>query len=129
MILEWIKKRFFPPIGLWGERKAADFLQDKSIKVLERNYMAGHDEIDIVAKDRKGLVFVEVRTRKFDAKVPGAVTLGQHKRKALRRCVNTYIKHFEHRTGKTPSWRFDIVEISYTTRRKYNIYHYPGSEL
>ncbi len=50
--------------GRIGEDLAASYLQKKGFKILERNYRAGHTEIDIIA-ERKGVIhFIEVKTRR-----------------------------------------------------------------
>ena len=46
-----------------GEDLATEFLRKKGYKILERNFEANQGEIDIIAKDDKELVFVEVKTR------------------------------------------------------------------
>ena len=46
-----------------GEDLATEFLTKKGYKILERNFEANQGEIDIIAKDNKELVFVEVKTR------------------------------------------------------------------
>ncbi len=50
--------------GIEGESQAVEFLQNKGYKILERNYSCKIGEIDIVAKDKETLVFVEVKARK-----------------------------------------------------------------
>ena len=50
-------------IGNFGEDAAVKFLKRKHYKILERNYTAGKLELDIIAKTRKEIVFVEVKTR------------------------------------------------------------------
>ena len=54
------KKRL---IGDFGERMAARFLRRHGYRIVARNYRAGHLELDIVAKNRSEIVFVEVKTR------------------------------------------------------------------
>ncbi|MCL4200654.1 YraN family protein [Patescibacteria group bacterium] len=49
--------------GAYGEQLAVFFLQHHHFRILERNYRAGHGEIDIIAVWRDTLVFVEVKTR------------------------------------------------------------------
>lgn len=46
-----------------GENAACDYLLKKGYKILERNFRKGYGEIDIIALDKKTLVFVEVKTR------------------------------------------------------------------
>ncbi|PIQ97014.1 MAG: YraN family protein, partial [Nitrospinae bacterium CG11_big_fil_rev_8_21_14_0_20_56_8] len=50
-------------LGQEGERKAADFLRSKGYRILQRNFRCAAGEIDIIAEDRKTVVFVEVKTR------------------------------------------------------------------
>ena len=50
-------------IGNFGEDAAVKFLKRKHYKILERNYTAGKLELDIIAKFRREIVFVEVKTR------------------------------------------------------------------
>ena len=50
-------------LGDLGEEAAAKYLRKNKIKVLERNYVYGPHEIDIVAENKEFLIFVEVKTR------------------------------------------------------------------
>ena len=92
MLWAWLKKILFPSTGAWAEREAAKFLKDKGIKILARNYKAHPDELDIIAREKRELVFVEVRARKAQAIVPGAQTLGAKKHHALRRGIRAYLR-------------------------------------
>ncbi|MCR5266079.1 MAG: YraN family protein [Cyanobacteria bacterium RUI128] len=50
--------------GQIGEDMAAEYLIDKGYKILERNkHFSRACEVDIIALDKKTLVFVEVKTR------------------------------------------------------------------
>lgn len=49
--------------GDYGENIACRHLKNLGYKILERNYRIRGGEIDIVAKDKDTLVFVEVKTR------------------------------------------------------------------
>jgi putative endonuclease len=52
-------------LGKKGEEIAEKYLKKCGYKILEKNYRCGRlGEIDIVAFDKKTLVFVEVKTRK-----------------------------------------------------------------
>ncbi len=55
-------------IGRMGESIAADLLKLKKYKVIERNIHISHNEIDIIAinKKQKIIIFVEVKARTTD---------------------------------------------------------------
>lgn len=50
-------------LGLYGERLAANYLEEIGYEILERNWRCSIGEIDLVAKDQDRWVFVEVKTR------------------------------------------------------------------
>lgn len=49
--------------GQIAEKKAANFLQKKGLKLLTKNYHCRYGEIDLVMREQNTLVFVEVRFR------------------------------------------------------------------
>ena len=50
-------------IGKEGEDIAAKYLAEKGFEIVARNYHYSHGEIDIIAKDKQQLVFIEVKCR------------------------------------------------------------------
>lgn len=50
-------------LGNQGEQVAADFLREKGLRIIARNWRFKHKEIDIIAYDGDSLVVIEVRTR------------------------------------------------------------------
>ena len=53
-------------LGDKGEMLAGRFLLDKGYAVLHYNWRSGHKEIDIIARQRDVLVFVEVKSRRSE---------------------------------------------------------------
>ncbi len=100
-------------IGAMGENAAANFLKQKGMKILTRNYKSGRNEIDIVCKDADVLVFVEVKTRKANARVNGYFA-GIQKRKirAVKSASKDYMRALKNRSR---TWRFDVVEVQYSS--------------
>ena len=49
--------------GDYGEQVAEKVLVKKGYKILERKFRSRMGEIDLIAKDRETLVFVEVKSR------------------------------------------------------------------
>lgn len=50
-------------LGKAGEKIALRYLKENKYRIVNRNYRLFRGEIDIIAYDRKTLVFVEVKTR------------------------------------------------------------------
>ena len=57
-----LKKIIF---GREGEQIAAEFLQKQGYKIIAGNFHTPYGEIDIIARDARQLVFVEIKTRGF----------------------------------------------------------------
>jgi len=47
-----------------GEKKASSFLKSKGYKILCMNFRSRLGEIDIIAKDKDSICFIEVKTRR-----------------------------------------------------------------
>jgi Predicted endonuclease distantly related to archaeal Holliday junction resolvase len=50
--------------GKDGEKIAADFLKKNGYRIIEANFRCAIGEIDIIAREKDSLVFIEVKTRK-----------------------------------------------------------------
>lgn len=99
-------------IGRFGESVACFYLQNQKYKIVEQNYYASHNEIDIIAENKKYIIFVEVKTRScsserdFEYGTPAmAVTHSKQKRTLI--AAQTYLN--EHPTKKSP--RLDVIEV------------------
>ena len=49
--------------GRLSEQMGADYIAGKGYKIVERNFRCCFGEIDIIAKDKKDMVFIEVKGR------------------------------------------------------------------
>ena len=49
--------------GALGECLAAQHLERRGYAIIDRNYRTRHGELDLIAADRRALVFCEVKTR------------------------------------------------------------------
>ena len=95
--------------GLWGERVAEAHLEAKGFNVLGRRVRVGtRDELDLVARDRDCLVFVEVKTRKTEAFGRPLAAVDRSKRHSLSRAAIRYMMRLRE---KPAYFRFDVVEV------------------
>lgn len=112
-----LKKFGSPNTGDWGEEAAADYLiKTMGYRILARNWRNPRDrrdELDLVAAEGDVLVFVEVKTRAKEAKVPGYYAVDQRKKRVVQRAARAYITRLRE---KPCTVRFDIVEVELPAR-------------
>ena len=94
-------------LGKLGEEIAVQYLEGKGYEILERNWRNIHKEIDIIAKDGKFLVIVEVKTRKSDEYGEPDLAVTKRKQRMLIAAANAYI----FRNKLDMETRFDIISI------------------
>ncbi|MCX7615187.1 MAG: YraN family protein [Clostridiales bacterium] len=96
-------------IGKWGEAAAAEYLRKKGYEIREANYSTRFGEIDLIAKKRGEIIFVEVKTRKDNrfANAFEAVTFGKQKRILL--AAKQWLSSNDP-AGKQNA-RFDVIEV------------------
>ena len=95
--------------GLWAEFLARNYLRLHGFRIVQSRYITGRNthraEIDIIARRRNLLIFIEVKHRPdlhavFDA-------IASHQSARLRRAAETYIA----RTGWAGDARFDVIAV------------------
>lgn len=94
-------------VGAWGEALAAEYLKKKRYKLVACGYQCRFGEIDLIVKDRKHLVFVEVKLRKSDKFASGREFVDYNKQDRLRATASMYLA--ANPTKLQP--RFDVIEI------------------
>lgn len=99
-------------IGAVYERQAAEYLKSKGYQILENNYRCRIGEIDLIARDGRYLVFVEVKYRSdgFCGNALEAVTV--RKQHTIRRVAQFYL--LSHHLSEDIPCRFDVVGITGT---------------
>lgn len=93
--------------GAWGEALAAEYLRKKHYNIIARGYHSRFGEIDLIARNRKFLVFVEVKLRKSDRFARAREYVDFRKQDKLRTTASVYLS--ENPTDLQP--RFDVIEI------------------
>jgi len=101
--------------GILGEKLAQDFLKKRGYRIMETNYRSPHGEIDIVAKKKGFLVFIEVRTKTGANFGSPEESITQTKMERLRMTA----AHYRQNNDNLPdSWRIDMVAIELDQKMK-----------
>lgn len=95
-------------IGAFGEKLAEDFLKKKKYKIIARNFQSKFGEIDLVCRDKKQLVFVEVKLKRNEDFGLPEEEFNFFKRKRLKKAIVSYLKEKE---IKEENWRVDLIAI------------------
>jgi putative endonuclease len=95
--------------GEHGEDRATRALLARGYRIVERNFRCKAGELDIVARDRDTLVFVEVRTRADDRFGSALEAVGYSKQRQVARVARVYLAL---RRPRFDTCRFDVVAIT-----------------
>ncbi len=98
-------------LGVRGEDMAVDFLEKKGYTILCRNYRCRSGEIDIIARKKKILCFIEVKarsTRAFGTPQEAVTPRKQHK---IGRVALDFLQR--HKLENNPA-RFDVVAVDFS---------------
>ena len=101
--------------GILGEKLAGDFLKKRDYHILETNYRCPEGEIDIIARHKDSLVFIEVKTRRSPAFGSPEEAITPAKMKKLRTVAAYYGQSHD---NLPPSWRIDVVAIELDKKSK-----------
>ena len=93
--------------GAWGEAIAAEYLRKKHYRIVASGFHSRFGEIDLIVKNRKYLVFVEVKLRKSASFALAREFVDTRKQDRLRTTASIYLS--ENQTDLQP--RFDVIEI------------------
>ena len=117
-------------IGSRGERLAARYLRRHGFRIVARNRHCGHNELDLIAKNKEFILFVEVKTRSFESESdvqarPPFLAVDAQKRRRTLDAAHAYLR--EHPTSRCP--RMDVIEVCLdrTTLKPFRIHHIAGA--
>jgi putative endonuclease len=128
-MLAWLKTIFADsappknPLGERGENAAARYLRNKGYKIIIRNFRCELGEIDIIARDGKTLVFVEVKTRAYDDPTPEE-QVNVIKQQKLTQVAKLYLSRYG---IPQPPARFDVVAVVWPSGQPPIIRHEEGA--
>ncbi|NOX35230.1 MAG: YraN family protein [Deltaproteobacteria bacterium] len=95
-------------LGRSGETAAVSFLQTRGFAILETNYRTKLAEIDIIAKDKDCICFIEVKTRHSLRKGLPRESVNYSKQKKIILGATFYLKDKKQINSRV---RFDVIEV------------------
>jgi len=105
-------------VGDAGEVMAEQYLVAKGCVVLTRKFRAVCGEVDLIVRDQKTLVFVEVKARRSDRfGTPGQAVTERKQRKIIQ-TAECYLSAHGMADGLC---RFDVIEIYYRNAKEHRI--------
>ena len=97
-------------IGCGYEDAAASYLAEKGYRIVERNFRRRQGEIDLIARDGRYLVFVEVKYRKGRSSGTPLEAVSPLKQRQISKIALFYLNRYK--LGEDQPIRFDVVGIS-----------------
>jgi putative endonuclease len=94
--------------GKRGEEIAVSFLKKKGYTIVEQNYRCVFGEIDIVARHRGDIVFIEVKSRKSEDFGNPEEAVGFNKQRKISQIALNYLNE---KGLNDHDARFDVVAI------------------
>ncbi|MEX2534908.1 MAG: YraN family protein [Trueperaceae bacterium] len=107
----------------WAEELARDYLAGRGYELLAENYPVRGGEIDLIMRQGKETVFVEVRQRSSDSYGGPGESLDARKLALIRRAARVYLVRQFGRDDLPV--RLDAVLV-HGNRRKYRVEHLMG---
>lgn len=110
-------------LGQTGEDVAEIYLLKKECKIIERNFSCRQGEIDIIAKDKDEIVFIEVKTRTNKKYGEPIDAITYYKKKHIIKSIKyyLYIKNLENAFV-----RIDVIEV-YQKKDGFWVNHIKGA--
>lgn len=94
-------------LGRWGEALVADYLRRCGYEVVAAGWRCRFGEIDLIARNKRFLAFVEVKLRKNASFAQAREFVDRRKQQKLIAAAQLYLA--QHPTGLQP--RFDVAEV------------------
>lgn len=99
------KRRF----GDIGEENACTYLISKGYVIIERNHATKFGEIDIIARKRRKLVFVEVKTMRAGGGLYPEENITHKKLRKMQRTVQMYLAM--RKISDDQQWQMDAISV------------------
>ncbi len=106
-------------LARWGEEIAQNYLKERGIRIIEKNYRTQSGEIDVIGFENDDLIFFEVKTRSSIKFGYPEEAVNSKKIEKIEMVANEYLDNL---SSSNINWRIDTIAIirnSYT--QKYQI--------
>jgi len=107
-------------VGNRGEELAASFLERNGLKIVERNFRCKGGEVDIIARDGKTIVFIEVKSRRTLTYGVPQLAVTPFKQRQISKAALTWLS--KNRQHDAPA-RFDVIAILLENNYSHQIEH------
>lgn len=106
-------------LGKKGETLAKQYLEKQGYQIIAQNFRCLQGEIDIIAKEKQELIFIEVKTRSTLKYGRPVEAVNQPKQKHMIKAAEYYL----YRTKQENQCvRFDVIEL-YRKEKQLKIHH------
>jgi putative endonuclease len=96
------------PRGQQAETLALRYLKNRGLTLIAQNYRCRFGEIDLIMRDGRSIVFIEVRLRKSNAFGGASESVDTHKQRRILAAA----KHYLSELHATPDCRCDVILLS-----------------
>jgi len=103
-------------LGSWGEVLAKEYLVKQGLEIIGQNVRTPFGELDLIARDRNQIVFVEVKTRSTSVLGVPEEAVDNRKREHILAAAAHYMQEHEELEDK---WRVDVIAILGNPFQKY----------
>ena len=94
--------------GMRAESFAAAAIEDRGMRILDRNFRTRTGEVDLVAADGETLVFIEVRARRSSAFATPAESISSSK---AMRLISACEEYLQTTSNRWTDWRIDFAAV------------------
>jgi len=113
---------FKQELGEKGEKLARGYLRKRGYRILEERYRTRFGEVDLICREGKTVIFVEVRTRKSEDGIKAEESIRDKKIEHLVKSAQVWLGRKRLKGFKL---RFDLISVNLAIRPP-EIIHYPG---
>jgi len=117
MSLDSKKSSYKKEFGNQAEQFVSGYLKKKSFTIVEQNYQKRCGEIDIIARKKNLVIFVEVKIRK-NAYFPLSEIITRSKQKKIIKTAQTFIQE-QHFTDAI--FRFDVALLTVNSSAEFDL--------